>query len=615
MALRTEPERRYGSVEQLTDDLRRHLEGLPVRARRGTFTYRAGKFLRRNRLGVAAAAVIFGLALGLAGNATLQARRVAREREVAEQQRARAERERDKARRVADFMAKLFDTAGTTQGITARELLDQGAAKLYGELKGDDPEVRATLLTAIGTVYAKLGLSVEAKRHLEEALRSREKLFGSDHLDVAEVAYQLGWAEQYAGELVEAEKHVRRALKIRQQQLGPNDPLVADTLGVLAQIHQQTQRLESAEKLITHALRIQESRFGPAASELGGTYSALGLIYRDRGKLNEAEAALRRALAIRERRHGPDDAELATALNNMALVLHDRGLLEEAAPYYRRSIDIKERTFGRTVRLAASLFNLAKLELALGDYARAEPRLARAQEMCATTMGPENLYVGLILVVRGLVLRDRGELELASPLMQRGLRMVEAAVGPEDKLFAQQLAHMASVDFRRGRLREAVAGEERALRILRKQTVPASADVSMGAHDLARMVADQADTRHAATLLAEVVAATEERLRRQPLNREDLALLASALLESGRLAAAAGDHSAASSRFARALELVEPFAVESHVIEYGRVYTEALLLLGRAEEARPIVDRLLATGWRDPRFLSRVRDHGLQPQI
>jgi non-specific serine/threonine protein kinase/serine/threonine-protein kinase len=52
-ALRKEPERRYGSVEQLDADIRRHLEGLPIRARPGTVAYRAGKFLRRHRLALA----------------------------------------------------------------------------------------------------------------------------------------------------------------------------------------------------------------------------------------------------------------------------------------------------------------------------------------------------------------------------------------------------------------------------------------------------------------------------------------------------------------------------------------------------------------------------------
>ena len=57
-ALRKEPDRRYGSVEQLSEDIRRHIEGLPVRARKETFGYRAQKFFARNRLGVVAAVLL-----------------------------------------------------------------------------------------------------------------------------------------------------------------------------------------------------------------------------------------------------------------------------------------------------------------------------------------------------------------------------------------------------------------------------------------------------------------------------------------------------------------------------------------------------------------------------
>ena len=48
MALRKEPERRYQSVEQLSEDIRRHLATLPVLARRDTLAYRGAKFVRRN---------------------------------------------------------------------------------------------------------------------------------------------------------------------------------------------------------------------------------------------------------------------------------------------------------------------------------------------------------------------------------------------------------------------------------------------------------------------------------------------------------------------------------------------------------------------------------------
>ena len=77
MAMRKEPERRYGSVAQFSEDIHRHLNGLPVRARTDTFGYRAGKFIRRQKFAVAATAVIaITLSVGLI--ATVWQARVAR---------------------------------------------------------------------------------------------------------------------------------------------------------------------------------------------------------------------------------------------------------------------------------------------------------------------------------------------------------------------------------------------------------------------------------------------------------------------------------------------------------------------------------------------------------
>ena len=65
MALRKEPERRYGSVEQFSEDIRRHLEGLPVIARKDAFWYRSAKFIKRNKAAVLAATLGAGIILGL----------------------------------------------------------------------------------------------------------------------------------------------------------------------------------------------------------------------------------------------------------------------------------------------------------------------------------------------------------------------------------------------------------------------------------------------------------------------------------------------------------------------------------------------------------------------
>ncbi|MGH8241852.1 MAG: protein kinase domain-containing protein [Steroidobacteraceae bacterium] len=65
-ALRKEPDRRYASAEKLSEDIRRHLEGLPVSARGDQLSYRAGKFLHRNKLRVIEVGLVAAALLALA---------------------------------------------------------------------------------------------------------------------------------------------------------------------------------------------------------------------------------------------------------------------------------------------------------------------------------------------------------------------------------------------------------------------------------------------------------------------------------------------------------------------------------------------------------------------
>src|SRR4030095_15768908 len=100
MALRKEPSRRYASVALLSEDLRRHREQLPVAAQPDTLGYRARKFVSRHRAGVAATAVGLAMVLGLAATMTVQAVRLARQRDE-----IRAER--DKALKLAGLLAQV----------------------------------------------------------------------------------------------------------------------------------------------------------------------------------------------------------------------------------------------------------------------------------------------------------------------------------------------------------------------------------------------------------------------------------------------------------------------------------------------------------------------------
>ncbi|MEO8185512.1 MAG: hypothetical protein ABI895_42435, partial [Deltaproteobacteria bacterium] len=189
MALRKEPQRRYQSVEQFAQDIRRHLQGLPVIARPDTWTYRSGKFLRRHALGVTATlAVVGSLVAGI-----VVAEREAR---IAKFERARAERHFDEVRKLANsFMFEIHDAIQNLPGSTeARQLLVKNSLTYLDSLAGEtgyDSSLQRELATAfekVGDVQGgfragNLGDTAGALDSYAKALAIREKLVAAQPKD------------------------------------------------------------------------------------------------------------------------------------------------------------------------------------------------------------------------------------------------------------------------------------------------------------------------------------------------------------------------------------------------------------------------------------------------
>ncbi len=137
MAMRKEPARRYASVGQFSEDIRRHLEGLPVIARKDTVAYRTSKFVNRHRIGVAAAALVV---LSLVGGivATLIQVRTAR-------------RERAKAEAISGFLQKTLNASNPAENLgghpTVKDVLDEASKRLATEELSDQPEVKSGVAT------------------------------------------------------------------------------------------------------------------------------------------------------------------------------------------------------------------------------------------------------------------------------------------------------------------------------------------------------------------------------------------------------------------------------------------------------------------------------------
>jgi len=486
-ALHEAPERRYGSAEQLAEDLRRHAAALPVAARPDTLAYRAGKFLRRHRVAVALGLAFLALLASFATVLAVQA--------------ARTARERDKAERALAFLVDLFAVSdpGEARGrdLSAREILDRGATRVDRELRGQ-PEVRAALSSALGRVYERLGLYDRAEPLLTTALALRQKALGPGAADVAESWSRLGDLWQAEGRYDRAEAAYRQALARRRALYGEAHPAVAASLDSLADL------------------------------------------LSDKGDFRAAEPLLRRALSLREQLFGPESLEVAASRNSLALFLHERGELAAAEPLCRQALATRWRLLGSDhPEVAASLNNLAALLQAKGDLPGAEPLLRQALAINRKVLGPRHPEVGVNLQNLALLLNARGAPKAALPLLQEALDIQRQAVGPENPDLATVLHDLGIVQAAAGDKLAAEGSYRAALALYRKQLPAGHPYIAHPLVGLGRLLLERGETAAAQPLLAEALA-----IRRQGLPAghwrigEAAGLLGACLAARGEVAAA-----------------------------------------------------------------------------
>ncbi len=235
-ALRKEPDRRYSSVEKFSDDLRRHLVGLPVSARPATFSYRAEKFVKRNRVAVASAALVFLiLIIGVAGISWQYVR--------AERQRVLAEKRFGQVRQLANNVVfKYHDEIANLQGATkvratlitdALQYLDGLAQESSGDLSLSIELGQAYLRIGNiqgGAYQGNTGNTAAAIESYQKALTLFENAARENSADssvqsqLSEAHKKLGLALRKAGDK-QANSHFQTAVAINEELLAarPND--------------------------------------------------------------------------------------------------------------------------------------------------------------------------------------------------------------------------------------------------------------------------------------------------------------------------------------------------------------------------------------------------------
>jgi eukaryotic-like serine/threonine-protein kinase len=463
-ALEKEALRRYQNVSALGEDISRFLAGQPILARAPSAMYQLRKMALRHKLGFAFAALLLVLIAVFSIGMSIQAQRIARERD-------RANQEAEVSRQVSDFLTGLFKISDPSvargNSVTAREILDKGADKITHELQRQ-PLVQGKLMNTMGSVYVNLGLFDPAQALLENALVTRTKALGQDHPDVADTLNQLGNVAHSKGDFAKSKVLLDQALAIREKSLGPETAEVASSLLALGGLNVSQGNYGEARRLLERSLAIREKILGPEHEDVATTLNSLGAIAFKEGDLERAEAIWERTLAIREKVLGQDHPVIARSLSNLAIVHIYRRDPTSAVPLLERAVHIQEKVLGpKHPDLASGLSNLGDAIARSGDVAGSKAYYSRAVAIMEEA-SPDNPQLARFLDNLAYVLRKERDLGKAKELYERSLALRLKALGPKHPEVGESLGGLADCAFQGGRLREAEALYEKALVLVRK---------------------------------------------------------------------------------------------------------------------------------------------------
>ena len=460
-ALRKEPERRYATVAEFSEDVRRYLEGYPLQAGSNAWTYRAAKFVARHKVAMTAAVLMTLAIVGFSIGMGWLARNANRERNKAEQQRLRAEQE-------AEFLSGLFKSAtpdaqrGKT--ITARDVLDLGARRIDRELSGQ-PEVRAAMLDSIGSSYVALGLYDQAQPLLEQAYLIRKQRLGNENLDVAESASNLAMVARGQGHYSKEEALLREALAIREKLAKGNSALLGETLANLGECLYLQSRAQDAEPALRKAIAVSPEN----TVVIAGARNYLALVLEKRGAYEEATQLLRSAAEISAQNEGTDSPDYLVAMHNLATAEGTLGNLSEAETTERKVLEIRQRVSGKEhPDTTYSLNNLGSILLERGDWPAAEPYLKESLEINRKQLGEKHPRVATSLNNWGRVLQAKGDYNGAEKYYRQALSLLQENKAGESWGAARIEANLGLLQLDRGDYVGAERYAQQALDLRRK---------------------------------------------------------------------------------------------------------------------------------------------------
>ena len=556
-----DPARRYNSVGDMAEDIRRYLSHEPVMARPESIAYRVGKFVRRRRIGVAAmTALVIAIGSGIATT-------VWQADEAAAQAR--------KAESVKEFVLSLFAGVDPAEALgeelTARQLVDTGAARIQSELVSE-PVVRAEILTFLADMYDKMDQDDRAVELIDEALG----------LDLPDTSIEYARALLVRGRILvgrseddEGVSSLERALPLLERHAADLDR--AEAMDVISIATTRQGDLDKSLRLTEAAMDLRIAELGEDHPEVATSYNNLGVLARSKGDYAAARQYHEKALDIRSRVLPEIHPQIGLSLNNLGALEYAEGNFSRAAEFFERSLALNTQVNGAAhhdtiaslnnygfmklrlgkleeaqVALSAvyqywvdqgkaehpnalvTRINLATVQRATGDVQGALTEYRELEQLLTAALGEEHPFIAATLHHEARCLLDLGRIADAGKLIARALVIRDSALGPDHPDSADLIRDQGLLALLRNDLQMARAKTTRALDMQRSKLPISHPSLSASATQLGRVALAEGKIDEAMALQRDALSALVA------LFPEDNVELADAHLEFGRTLLADG---------------------------------------------------------------------------
>ena len=498
-ALRKEPERRYTSPGALAEDIGRHLEGRPVRARRDSLRYRVRKFVTRNPWGIAAGAAGL-LALGavsaipwVSGN--------------------RAATERDRALEVQGFLLETFGASGANREVgdapTARQLLDLQASRFEAEY-ADRPVLKAQMARVLAEGYERLGVFEEAEAMAELSLGMLRDQSDASDADFAATLNILGFARFRLGQAEQAETDLRNAVRLRRRLGRRHRASLSRSLNDLGVLRESIGDYNEAAALHEEALRIRQAEYGLGHRATAISASNLSVVHYRRGDYERAARVGETALEALRSTVGPDHQRTMVVQSNLAAFRSAMGDLEGARDEYTDLLARQTRLQGRDHPYTIGLIqSLASVQLLLGELDQAEALIREGLAVSEARWGTENPDVASMRRLLGRVLADQGQFDEATRTIRQALEVHQSVYGEAHVEVSEDAAALADVLLAAGDSEGAEETRRLAVRYFERSLGPTHPQTTAQRLRLGRHLVERNKHGEGIAVLLEVVSAAD----------------------------------------------------------------------------------------------------------